>query len=380
MNPNRTIVYIKDFLDKKKGNTETVETHTALDLIKQGYADIKEKKTQKTGQIKPEEKGFLPMRNYYYWEKLKKDKRFIVEELLLPQTTNMLFSPPEQYKSLLAMHLGLCISMGKPFLGLKTKKNAVLLCDKENSRQIIKNRLMAMRKGLNLHSKRFPLYILAGEGALDELNWVDTLKKTVQHYNIRLVIFDTLHRFSDYEENQADDLNRLYTTVFQPLVSELDCSVLFLHHTTKDGQYRGSSDFLGMVDTAYSIHKTTLNRENTRFKLTCEKSRWAGTEPIFGEFNFEEDSISLVKIPEAHLRAEEIGKISVLKEVTLLIKKMFPIQSTILSKKEILDDFEAKGLDYSIDSVKRALRWLVRNEYLERVSRGKYKRLWLEDS
>ncbi|MBU2249111.1 MAG: helicase RepA family protein, partial [Gammaproteobacteria bacterium] len=87
------------------------------------------------------------LRTYLDFEKMKKDKRFLVEDLLYPKTVNMLFSPPAQFKSLLALHLAMQVATGKKFMGLKTKKYPVLLCDKENNDQIIKTRLQSLRKG-----------------------------------------------------------------------------------------------------------------------------------------------------------------------------------------------------------------------------------------
>ena len=369
MKETRRIIFHKAWLDHKPGDIIDVSTQEALVLCPE-HADILEKKP--VSEPLPEEKGFLPIRDYRYWEKYKDDNRFLVEGMLYPKTTNMLYSPPGGFKSLISMLLGTTIASKRDFLGLKTKKFPVLICDKENPRKIIKNRIMSIRKGLNLRQKRFPLYYLVGEGDLDSLMWIEKLKKTIEQYKIKLVIFDTLHRFSDYEENAADDLNRLYSTVFQPITQNLDCAILFLHHTTKQGDYRGTSDFLGQVDTAWSLKR----KEKTGvFTLINEKNRSGELETIPGEVFFEENQIRFIRLTETDLKREMIGKISKLKEVTAIIQGMYPINGVALSRIEIIDHFRIKSLDYSISDIKHSLDWLVRQEWLKRELRGKYQRI-----
>jgi hypothetical protein len=60
-----------------------------------------------------------------------------------------------------------------------------------------------------------------------------------------LVIIDTLARSAvGIEENSAKEIGQLVAGCYL-IMNELDCGILMVHHTGKDGRYRGSSAFFG---------------------------------------------------------------------------------------------------------------------------------------
>lgn len=313
------------------------------------------------------------LKTYLDYEQMKKDKRYWVEDFLYPKTVNMLFSPPGQYKSMVAMHLAMQITNGKRFLGMKTTKTPVLLCDKENNDQLIKTRLQALRKGQRIRTKHFPLLILSRNGDLLDAVFLNNLKEAIRDNDIKLVIFDTLHRFADYEENKADDINRIYTSVFQPIVESYDCSILFLHHTTKEGVYRGSSDLFGMIDTAYSIKR----QGKETFVLTCEKSRFGEIEKISGQMVFDKETCVVTRLNEEE--ATE-GKESFMGAVNEIIR-LFSIKGDILTRGFLAAEFairkEKDGMDFGKRTMDRALHWLAKKEKIEKLKRGEYRRKWV---
>jgi len=307
------------------------------------------------------------IKDFKYFKNLKKDKRYIIDGFVYPKNTIMWYSPPGQFKSLLAMHMGLCVANGKPFLGLKTKKQSVLVCDMENNEQILKERLLSCFKGMKLRRHDFPLYFLVQQGNLDNPVFIERLKKEIVEKNVKLLIFDTLHRFADYKENEVDDINRLYTSIFQPIIDECDCSIMFLHHTNKEGGYRGSSDFLGMVDTAFSIKRVP---KTTKFVVINEKSRMGEAEEINGEIVFEPDYIHFLSLSNDEIQNAKISK---LKEITTIVKGMFAIAGDTMTRREILDQFEIKHFKkYSVKTIDRTLKFLVREDFLKKEDKGIY--------
>lgn len=315
--------------------------------------------------------GGLVLKDLNYFSKLKKDKRFLVEGVIYPKTVSMLFSPPAQFKSLVANHLAMAIASGKQFMGLKSKKYPVIFCDKENNEQILKDRLQRLCKGHGIRKRKIPLWFITQHGDLLNTTFFEALKKEIMDRKAKLVIFDTLHRFADYEENAADDINKIYTEVFQPIVNNCDCAVLFLHHTTKDGQYRGSSDLMGMLDTAYAVKR---KGKSEGFVLVCEKSRFGELENIHGSIDFADEYI---KVCKADAKEVSDDRVSVLMETTDRIKTLFPIIGHSIFRKDIVSHFEMlKDFKTSSETVKRSLRWLVVNDFLERGKKGEYVRKW----
>ena len=99
-----------------------------------------------------------------------------------------------------------------------------------------------------------------------------------------LIVFDTLSRcLAGADENNQKDMSAA-VGVCDRLRQQLGCTVLLLHHTTKEGQTeRGSSVLKGAVDTLLRIPDTS----DRRSMLTCDKQKDA--EPFDSIGLFRED-------------------------------------------------------------------------------------------
>ncbi len=312
----------------------------------------------------------LRLMTYADLKKIKKDKNFIVQDFLKPKSVTMIYSPPAQFKSLIASSLAMSVSTGKTWLNLKTKKQPILYLNGEMSEQIFKDYLEKLHFGMNLKRNNFPFYILNNGILLDSkkkvhLGFLIALERVIEEKGIKVLIFDTLHRFAYYDENRADDINILYTKVFKPLIQSHGISIVFLHHSTKAGDYRGSGDFLGMVDVSYKIYRYG---KTDKFKIVNEKSRSGEIADITGTIDFGEDYIKIIRGNE---KAEQEQSLSKLKETTERIRSMFkPGQE--LRRKDILDKFEIEGKEVNIKLVQRSLKFLVDNQFLDKTEKGVY--------
>jgi RecA-family ATPase len=301
--------------------------------------------------------GKIVLKDFNFYKHLKPDKNFMVDTMIYPNTTTMIYSPPGQFKSLLGLHLAMSVSSGNPFLGMKTKKYPVILCDKENNDQLIKDRLLGLYKGQGYKVRNFKLKFLTRNGDLMNEGFVESLKEKVKEEKARLIIFDTLHRFADYEENKADDLNRIYSRVFQPIMEECNCSIIFLHHSKKEGGYRGSSDLLGMVDTCYSVYR---QGKSGKFELNCEKSRAGEIENIIGEIDFSEEQIRIKRLSEVLVKKE---KTAVFRASIANIESIFFGKDLKLTRKEVMERLEMEKIEFSRATVTRALAWCVEEKH-----------------
>lgn len=351
--------------ESNRGNLRGNKAFQAIKLAKEKYG-LKDTLIINNPLItSTQNKNKLDLWTYQHFEDLKKDTDFIIQDFLYPKTVTMLYSPPGQFKSILALNLALSVATGSKWLNFETKQNPVLYCDKENNDQIIKERLMGLFKGNLIEKKEFPLYVLRRNGDLLDDRFLEQLKEAILEKNIKLIIFDTLHRFADYDENSSNDINRLYTKVFQPFVDLYGVSVIFLHHTTKSGGYRGSGDFLGMVDTSYAIYR---DGKTDKFSIFNEKCRAGEIDNVIGEIDFGKDYI---KVHRLNQEVEVEKKVSKLKEVTNRIKSMFK-EGELFSRKEVADTFEIEEFDYgSIKTISRSLKWLTDNGYLDKDEKTK---------
>lgn len=378
-NPNKTKEEYADFVFREIDVNNRWE-HYKPKLTSQKVTQVINTYFEKENPVKHEDKTIkqppnkIVLKNYLYFDKLKKDKRYLVQNFLYPATINALWSPPGNLKSFLAIHAGIQIATGKPFLGMKTHKYPCLIMDNENHEQEIKRRLTAMRRGHNIRSKKFPLHYITNSGALfDSREKVAELFNIIKEKKIKFCVIDTLHRFSDYEENSADAINKLYRNILNP-ITELDCAILYLHHTGKDGRYRGSVDLLGCVDSAYTMKKIG----NTgKFQIACEKSRFGEEQKISGLIDFGEDAIRVMRLDEIEQDKEEKGKFM---EVVSKIGELFSIKGSSWKTCDIYSEFKLlqdKGtIDTSKTTIKNAISWMYRKDYLDKTKRGEYTRKW----
>ena len=297
----------------------------------------------------------LPLRDYSYFESLKPEKDYIIKDVIPVKSLIMVVSPPAQFKSLIIVNMAICISKGKKWLGHRTKPKGVLICDRENNETIVAQRWKQMRRGLRIRKKDVPLYYLPRtEGDLLKQEFINNLSQTIQSKNIKLLIFDTLHRYGDYQENSADDLSRLYTQSLAPLIDSTGVTIIFLHHTTKQGQYRGTGDFKGMCDLVYEIKRT---KNSNYFTFNNSKGRMGERDSIKGLFEFSDKYIKISEI-NGLLPTVANKKEIVLQEILF----QFSNSNTILKKSEIEQKLKEIKFNYSESTLKRALKDLVESK------------------
>lgn len=339
---------------------------------KEVFFSIFEQKHDSRG--KPIEVSNLDLKTYEYYKKLKKNKNYIVEDFLFPGSINMIYSPPAEFKSLLIQNMCMSISNGKDWLGFKTKKMPVLYLDGENADRIIKERLEMQHKGMKLRRNKFPFFILKGGELITQkkqvhIGFMAALEAAIEENKIKVLVFDTLHRFAFYDENKSDDINLLYTKVFQPLVQTFGVSIVFLHHSKKDGGYRGSGDFLGSVDVSYRVSR---KKGTNSFTIINEKCRSGEIANINGEIEFGEDYIRFHRRDE---QQEEEKRINKLKEVTNKIYEAVEF-GTEVKRKEIVEILEMQKFKYGdIKTITRSLKFLCDIGKFSKTERGVYQKI-----
>lgn len=321
--------------EKGWGVSESLERPNLTNLGTIDMAEVSEKIKEKE-KAKPKEMN-LETRKFTDFRKLKKDNNYFVKGFILPKTVTMVYSPPGQFKSFLSLYLAMSISVGKSWLNLETKENNVLYLDAENNDQILKERMEGIFKGNGFEENEggepLPRLHIAKRVVLMDnkknihIGWVNALAKKIRDEKIKIVFLDTLHRYCGYDENSSDDVNKLYTEIFQPLIEEFGVSIVFLHHSSKAGGYRGSGDFLGMVDTAYSVTKAVGRPGDVQkgFTFRNEKNRAGEQELITGNIEFE-------TIPGT--RTEEDGKDNIIVRINATDAKKTEQQAA----KEMIED------------------------------------------
>ncbi|MBT6773849.1 AAA family ATPase [Candidatus Woesearchaeota archaeon] len=308
----------------------------------------------------------LELRDYSYFESIKPERDYLIKNFIPVKSLIMMFSPPASFKSILAQYMAICIGSGRECLGCKSKVKGVLLCDRENNDNLIADKMKKIRRGLGIRKKDVPVYYLPrNEGDLLNEEFLEKLHHAIKQNKISLVIFDTLHRYGDYQENSADDLSRLYTKCFSPLIDKQKVSILFLHHTKKQGDFRGSGDFEGMCDVVYKLDRKD---KSDFFTIKNTKNRTGELEKVTAKITFFDKEIIIEKVDK-----NEDNQINKLNGLTEKINSYFVETDLRLKTSEIKNQLKKDKFDYSESTLKRALNKLVNKKKLEKVGeRGGY--------
>ena len=106
--------------------------------------------------------------------------------------------------------------------------------------------------------------------------------------NVDIVVIDTFSRATlGAEENSATAMNAVMGNAYK-IARELDCYVLLIHHTKKDGDgYRGNSAIEGALDQIYSI---TWDKETNYGKVLVEKMK---NHAFWGPIGLKQEIVTL---------------------------------------------------------------------------------------
>jgi hypothetical protein len=209
---------------------------------------------------------------------------FLVQKLIVQNSLVALVSPPGCNKTFLALDLALSIASAQPtWLGrtLHLSGPVVYVLGEGGGR--FKLRVQAWEQEHGVTSS-YPFHTVNEAVALTNTADSSPFVREVAGLKPVLIVFDTLSRcLAGADENNQKDMSAA-VGVCDRLRRQLGCSVLLLHHTTKDGQTeRGSSVLRGAVDTLLRKPDTS----DRHFMLTCDKQKDA--EPFDSIGLFRED-------------------------------------------------------------------------------------------
>lgn len=196
---------------------------------------------------------------------------FFVDGVFPEDSLLCIYGPPGCGKSFLSLDLSCCVATGTNWLGRKVTQGSVMYVAAEGGRGYRK-RVMAWKAAKLLTGTSIavsfilePANLHGTEDVEHILRAADTMPEPPS-----LIVFDTLHRsMTGGDENSAQDIGLLMDRAAR-LRRELPASVLFIHHTRKDGDTeRGSISIRGSVDT----HAEVRESEDGWRELVCVKQK-----------------------------------------------------------------------------------------------------------
>jgi len=319
--------------------------------------------------------------NFTEFMNIDDKKIYYVNRMFASSTINMIFAPPKNMKSFVSYYLALCIAQGKNFFNQKTKKVSVCYFDWENPIGDVQNRLKGICKGMdfnpedlnNLHffPRQSPLLRVEKYGAVVYEDLKEELIAFIKENDIKIIFFDTLRRLGNFEENDSGTINMIKSDLFDPIIKETSACIIFLHHTSKEGNtYRGSVDIEGIIDTSFKINKIQKN-DYVNLKISCAARRNNEIDLIssavtISNNSYEDDDGDMVEeIDEVIFErtiSNDDGEENYSDYRALMIEKLDPIEE--YKNKELVDLIKSNTQVSSTNTLNRVIRWLVKANIL----------------
>lgn len=211
---------------------------------------------------------------------------WLVDELLIRPSLNVLVGNAGSKKTLLALDLAVCLALGKPWLGRSVTPCTSLILDEETGRPRLWSRI---HNSLLAHDgdKDTPLYFMSLPGFdLRLQSDCKILKTNVEQVGAGLIVIDALADvIRGGDENTVLSVTPLLDNL-RLLAEDCHAAVLLLHHNNRTGAFRGSSHIAASVDLMLSIESPT---DSTFITLKPLKTRYASPQPFAARAHFEPD-------------------------------------------------------------------------------------------
>jgi len=241
----------------------------------------------------PDEGEFAIIRPSVAFSKVLPPPVYVLPSLR-PRTVGLIVAQEGVGKSFLALEIGLAKATGHDITGIGvTGPGRVIYFSKEDPPGIIEERLQSIRPFIksdeamaradnleivSLYGK--PATLVSEKTMLNE-KLIRQIIKTGSGKD--LLIFDTLRKIHDLEENSSGEM-KVLLEIFDRIALETGAAVLLIHHTNKsanlNGQQgdqssaRGSSAIVG--NTRWSLHLETVKSEagEKRVKVTIPRASY----------------------------------------------------------------------------------------------------------
>lgn len=200
---------------------------------------------------------------------------WVIKGWLLERNVAMLIAPPGVGKSTITLHQAIAIATGKTWGPWVIKKPGnVMLINVEDDLDEMMRRTAAALQAMDVDQQEIAgkLFIHDGEREFlitkstdngKEIVWsplVGELVETIRKHDIRVLIVDPFAETFNGQENDNNEMKRA-ATGFRQVARQANCSVMLVHHTSKNGASaagdmyasRGGSAQVGVVRTAATL-------------------------------------------------------------------------------------------------------------------------------
>jgi hypothetical protein len=194
---------------------------------------------------------------------------WLIADLMFCGDVGMIYGASGSGKSFLAVHMGLCIARGVPFLGHDTRKGAVLYQAGEGGKGLVK-RLRAYKQD-HCVTEDLPFVLLPSridlfkqDGDLEAFIAECRAWKAAMQDPLALIVVDTFSTASPgANENASEDMSRLINAG-EAINKATGAALMWVHHKNAAGdRERGHTSLRANIDTAIEVTKDEESNART---------------------------------------------------------------------------------------------------------------------
>jgi len=188
---------------------------------------------------------------------------WLIENIWVDKARGLIAGNPGVGKTWLALDMLISVASGQLCMGkYPTKRGAVLLVEEEGSELNLSRRLHSMARARGLqHADLSNLHLLTRQFTKIPTDAAE-LFHLIAGLDIKLIVFDSLRRFHNAEENSSSEMQPVLDS-FARLNAMTEASIVLIHHLSKGSRdvdrrpiferLRGSSDFWAWRDCLIGV-------------------------------------------------------------------------------------------------------------------------------
>ena len=291
------------------------------------------------------------------------DTTWIIDQLFSAGSVSIIAGEPGSKKSYAMLDAAVCVASGQKWLDHDVVQCPALIVDEENGQKRLSKRIGQTLRGHDA-GEEVPIYYVTMAGLdLRGPCGVDTLHMLINVTHAKFVVLDSLCDFAmGADENSVKDMQPLMHGL-RSVAEATQSAIVAIHHTNKNGGYRGSSAIKGAVDllliaknggsdgcVQFSAEKSR-DIDETSLKFGA-MARWYG----IGDTHFKLEVTESKPVSKAMSPSKQF--------VMDYLKEQGPTSSTALKA-------EAERVNIaSPNAIRQAIHALAKNNLIVRVDQG----------
>lgn len=229
---------------------------------------------------------------------------YILKDIITRGSVNVFYGEPGSKKTYSLLSLAVCVAVGKEWVDFETTPVMVLIVDEESGERRLSRRINEALRG-EMADESANLFFTSLNGLkLDNETGPAELQGLIEKTSAGLVIIDALADVMDGDENSKKDTQPVFNAL-RRIAEATNCAIVVIHHSNKNGGYRGSSAIKGAVDAMVQVS----SEDGSRFiNFKSEKVRDGERKDWAAEAVWTEDGKFYLTAAESRHKAGAFSK------------------------------------------------------------------------